>query len=206
MPACPHPQRQPTDDWDQLRLLVGSPEQEPYELLRPIVLFGQPIPRRAREAGVPERTLRRQIARFDALGMRSLFADLVEDRREDQRRLPAEIRQAIVALKTEYPAFGLREIAAVCQERFDRPVSHQMVSQVLTTEPLPLDPPRRFPRYHEGAGPVARRRAVVKLYERQLTMSRMKLRGRGVPRLRGRSAWRPRSFASAQEVRGRSGR
>src|SRR3954452_3592014 len=105
-------------------------------------------PRRARETDIPERTLRRRVARFEALGMRSLFADLAYPQ-PDWRRLPAEIRQAIVALKAEYPAFGLREIAAICQERFDRPVSHHTVKQVLTTEPLPLHPPRRFPRYHE---------------------------------------------------------
>src|SRR4051794_29773328 len=117
MPGGSQPRREPTDDWNQLRLLVASPEQETYELLRPIVLFGQPISRRARETGVPERTLRRRVARFDVLGMRSLFADLTESQ-PDRRRLPAEIRQAIVALKTEYPAFGLREIATICQERF----------------------------------------------------------------------------------------
>jgi transposase len=163
MAADPRPRREPTDDWDQLRQLVSSPEQETYELLRPIVLFGQPIPRRAGETGVPERTLRRRVARFEALGMRSLFTDL-EDPKEDRRRLPAEIRQAIVTLKAEYPAFGLREIAAICQERVDRPVSHHTVHTVLTSEPLPLHPPRRFPRYHEIADPVARRRAVVTLY------------------------------------------
>ena len=37
-----------TDDWEQLRLLVGFPEQETYELLRPIVLFGQTAAERAR--------------------------------------------------------------------------------------------------------------------------------------------------------------
>ena len=163
MPAGPRPRREFTDDWDQLRLLVGSPEQETYELLRPIVLFGQPIPRRARETGMPERTLRRRVARFEAFGMRSLFAD-VADPPEDRRRLPAAIRQTIVALKAEYPSFGLREIAAICQERFDRPLSHHTVKQVLTSEPLPLRPPRRFARYREIADPVARRRAVVTLY------------------------------------------
>ena len=78
MPAGPRPRREPTDDWNQLRLLVASPEQETYELLRPIVLFGQPIPRRARETGVPERSLRRRVARFETFGMRSLFADLTD--------------------------------------------------------------------------------------------------------------------------------
>ena len=42
MPASPRPRRQPTDAWDQLRLLVAWPEQEAYELLRPIVLYEEP--------------------------------------------------------------------------------------------------------------------------------------------------------------------
>ncbi|MFN8663200.1 MAG: hypothetical protein U0075_15030 [Thermomicrobiales bacterium] len=96
MPATIRRRRDSTEDWDQLRLLVASPEQEAYELLRPNVLFGQPIPVRARETGVPERTLRRRVARFETFDMRSLFADLAGPP-EDRRRLPAEVRQAIVA-------------------------------------------------------------------------------------------------------------
>lgn len=30
----------PTDDWQQLSLLVDFPEQLTYEVLRPVVLFG----------------------------------------------------------------------------------------------------------------------------------------------------------------------
>lgn len=42
----------------------------------------------------------------------------------DRRRLPAAIRRAIVELKADYPPFSLREIAAICRERFARSVSH----------------------------------------------------------------------------------
>ncbi len=73
MPTAVRPRRQPTDDWQQLRLLVTSPEQASYELLRPLVLFGQPVRSRARETGVPERTLRRKITRFAAAGMRMVY-------------------------------------------------------------------------------------------------------------------------------------
>jgi hypothetical protein len=73
MPPAARPRRHPTDDGSQLRLLSASPEQEIYELLRPIVQFGQPPAARARETGVPERTLRGKAARFDANRMRSFF-------------------------------------------------------------------------------------------------------------------------------------
>ena len=40
--------------WNQLRLLVTSPEQGTYELLRLVILFGRPAIARARETGVVE--------------------------------------------------------------------------------------------------------------------------------------------------------
>ena len=163
MPATPRPRRQPTDDWDQLRLLVTSPEQEPYELLRPVVLFGQPAAARARETGVAARTLRRKAARFDAAGMRSLF-EPDDPLAPDRRALPLGIRKAIVELKTEHPPLGPFEIARICQHRFDRPVSYHTVAKVLATEPLPLHPPRRLPRYRDVPDPGQRRKAVVDLY------------------------------------------
>lgn len=138
MPAGPRPRRDPTDDWDQLRFLVASPEQDTYELLRPIVLFGQP-PARARETGVPERTLRRKAARFDTHGMRSLF-ELDPPPVGDKRRLPPEERRAILELKAAYPAFGLREIARICRERFDHPVGYHAVGRVLEPESHPHRP------------------------------------------------------------------
>jgi hypothetical protein len=123
MPAAARPRRQPTDDWQQLRLLVTSSEQAAYELVRPIVLFGQLPRERAHETGVSERALQRKVARFAAAGMRSLF-EPDDPPAADQRSLPLGIRKAIVELKAEYPPLSLREIAAICRERFTRSVSH----------------------------------------------------------------------------------
>ncbi len=82
--------------------MVTSPEQAAYELLRPVVLFGQSVRSRARETGVPERTLRRKATRFGAVGMRSLF-DIESipspaPSTTDRRVLPAVVRRAIVEL------------------------------------------------------------------------------------------------------------
>jgi len=56
MPAPRRPRVEPTDDWEQLRLLAPFPEQRAYELLRPVVLFGRPPAERARETGTADRT------------------------------------------------------------------------------------------------------------------------------------------------------
>ena len=42
----------PTDDWEQLELLCDWEEQAEYEKIRPLVLYGEPVPVRATETGV----------------------------------------------------------------------------------------------------------------------------------------------------------
>ena len=48
---------EPTDEWEQIELLCGWPEQRNYELIRPPVLFGSLASERAKEtAAASERT------------------------------------------------------------------------------------------------------------------------------------------------------
>jgi transposase len=163
MPPPKRPRRAPTDDWEQLRLFVGWPEQETYEMLRPIVLFGQTTAARAEVVGVSERTLDRKADRFDAAGMASLF-DTAERAPDDRRLLPADIRRRILALKAEYPAFRPHEIAEICRRRDDCRVSHKTVQRVLETEPLPSAVTRRYPPYAQMPDGQQRRLAIVHLY------------------------------------------
>ncbi|CAN5519473.1 hypothetical protein BH24CHL1_BH24CHL1_16840 [soil metagenome] len=140
---------EPTDDWQQLQLLTQFPEQLSYELLRPVVLFGLTPAERARQTGAPQRTLYRQVARFETEGMRSLFAPT----REQRRHLPTEIRAAIVTLKVEYPVLRPHQIATICEVRFGRRPGARTIKQILAEEPLPVSVPRRFAPYHEIADP-----------------------------------------------------
>jgi hypothetical protein len=94
---------EPTDDWEQLALLCGWPEQLAYEEIRPLTLFGSSVAERAPETGIAERTLYRRVGRFEEKGMESLFA--AEPARF--RRLPPAMRRLIVDRKAEYPAFSL---------------------------------------------------------------------------------------------------
>ena len=85
----------PTDDWQQLRLLARWPEQLAYELIRPVVLFGHSPAERVAETGAAERTLYRQVDRFEQLGMASFVPP---PKVENLRTLSAEVRQAILNL------------------------------------------------------------------------------------------------------------
>jgi len=151
----------PTDDWQQLRLLAKTPEQRTYELIRPVVLFGQPASLRARETGVPQRTLYRQADAFDQRGMASLVSP---PRVERHRQLPAPIRHAIIELRREYAALNTHEITTICWARFGQRPSPRTVKRILA-EDMPAPPPaRRFPPYHAFADPVAARLAIIRLH------------------------------------------
>jgi len=165
VPTAKRERREPTEEWEQLRLYAASPIQEAYELLRPIVLFGRALATRAQETGVPERTLRRRVERFDVCGMASLF-DPPHSSVADRRALLADIRQAIVELKTEYPPLRPGEIATICRRRFRRSVDHHTVARVLSS-----GTPRRFPRYRDIADPVERRLAVVRSHREGRTVT-----------------------------------
>src|ERR1700688_615871 len=119
MPAPKRPRREPTHDWDQIHLYVAWHEQEVYEILRPITLFGETAAERAATTGIAERTLARKADLFDATGMASLFDHQTAPAADDRRQVPAEIRRRVLLLKAEYPAFRPREIAAICRRRDD---------------------------------------------------------------------------------------
>ena len=152
---------EPTEEWDQIELLLKWPEQREYELLRPIVVFGGSVAGRARETeAASERTLRRKADLFDEDGMASLFGS----EPAKFQRLPPAMRRLIVDRKAEYPAFSLGEVARICYVAFGRRPSKHTVKRVLEEGPTPLMPVRRYPPYHEMAAGEERRRAVVELH------------------------------------------
>ncbi len=161
MPTVKRPRVAPTDAWQEIRRLTPWPEQRAYEELRPVVLFGRAVDERAGETGIPERTLYRRAARFDTEGMASLFPP---PKVPKHQRLPPKIRQAIVALKAEHPAFHAHEIAAICAIRFDHRPSPHTVKRILAEAPSSPQPARRFPPFHDIADPAEARLAVVRLH------------------------------------------
>jgi putative transposase len=126
------PRTEPTDEWSQLRLQLAWPEQVSYELIRPVVLFGSAPAERAKQTGLPERTLRRKADRFDAEGMASVFEPA---RLATPRALPPAMRRAIVELKAEHPPFRPNALAKICYVRFGRRPSLHTIKRVLAEGP-----------------------------------------------------------------------
>src|SRR5438132_7986874 len=102
----------PTDTWAQLRLHLTDAAQATYELIRPVVLFGQSTRQRATETGLTARTIARRVQRFTMAGLPGLVADATP--KPARHRLPDELRQALLALKAEHPPFRPHELATIC--------------------------------------------------------------------------------------------
>jgi putative transposase len=152
---------EPTDEWEALVPLFLWPEQENYEVIRPLVLFGSSVAERAKETGTSSRTLYRRMDLFEIEGMESLFDSEPANRR---RRLPPAIRRLIVEVKAEYPPLYLNEIANIVYVCFGRRPDPRSVRRVLEEEPIPLKILKRFAPYHETPQPTERRMAIVKLH------------------------------------------
>jgi putative transposase len=164
MPARKRKRRERTHDWQEIQQQTLWPEQTAYELLCPIVLFGETAAERAKETGASERTLHYQADQFERYGMVSLFRQPRSPSPEPGRSLPPQMCQLIVNLKSEYPGFSFHEISTICFVRFGRKLSHHTVQRVLADGPKPQVSGRRYPPYAETPDPYQRRRAIVDLH------------------------------------------
>ena len=152
---------EPTHEWHQLEFRVRADGQRTYELIRPVVLFGHSPAERAAETGAAERTLYRQVARFEQHGMASFVPP---PKVEKHRTLPPPVRQAIVDLKREHPPLNINEIRTICWARFGHRPSSATVKRVLAEDPPAPRTHRRFLSFQQIADPAERRLAIVRLH------------------------------------------
>jgi putative transposase len=166
MPKRRYEQREPPQNWQQLRPLLKDPAQITYEIIRPVVLWGQTPKERAAETGVSQRTIYSKANLFDQAGMASLLplVQPPEIPRQDKRSLPPPIRQEIVDLHTQYPAFRPHEIATICFVKFNRKPAPTTIKLILASGPKPSTTKRRYLRYAEIEDGKERRRLVIRLH------------------------------------------
>ena len=164
MPRSRRERRERTHDWQKIQQYTLWPEQKAYELLRPVVLFGETAAERAKETEASERTLHHKADQFDQHGMASLFHKESTPSPDKARSLPPDMRQLIVDLKAEHPGFRPHEIATICFLRFGRKPSDHTVQRVLADGPKPSVTMRRYPPYAQISDPYQRRRAIVDLH------------------------------------------
>ncbi len=165
VPKQRYQRQQPTHDWEQIRPLLKDPAQITYEIIRPVILWSETPQERSAETDMPMRTIYYKSNLFDQAGMASLLSPdpppPVPQR--DKRTLPPDIRQEIVNLYTEYPAFRPHELATICFVKFGRKPSPQTIKLILATGPKPSRE-RRFQQWLEMADAFERRRTIIQLH------------------------------------------
>jgi len=150
----------PSVSWEQLERRFRWPEQRSYEVIRPVLLYGDSAEVRAQETGEPIRTVYRHIQRFTTAGFAGLTAAAHPS---PPRTLPPQVRQLICDLKAEHPDLNPNEIARICQARLEYRPGARTIKRVLAETP-PLPPlQRRFRRFH-AMQPTERRRAIIQLH------------------------------------------
>ena len=120
MPRRRYQRREPTHDWQQIRPLLKDSAQIIYEIIRPVILWGQTPKERGEETNMSPRTVYYKANLFDQAGMASLLPPDPPPPvpKQDKRTLPPPVRQEIVDLVAQYPAFHPHELATICFVKF----------------------------------------------------------------------------------------
>ncbi len=126
------------EEFEQIRLQLIDPLQHDYEVIRPIVLFGDTAAERSRQTGVDRTVVGEKSRRFVLEGMEGL-----RDRRTQARDLqepvyPEAIAGYIVYLKQLYPPIHLREIARILQRKFGHTTNHHTLKRFLAPYETPM--------------------------------------------------------------------
>src|SRR5437899_5342661 len=122
MPKRRYEQREPTHDWQQIHPFPKDSAQITYEVIRPCILGWETPKERAAETGMPMSSIYSKAILFDQAGMASLLppAPPPEIPKQDKRSLSPHIRQEIVDLHTQSPAFHPHELAPIGDLKFNR--------------------------------------------------------------------------------------
>jgi len=165
MPGPKRIRRERTEEWASIKQWTLWPEQELYEQIRPLLLFGETAGERAKEIDVPQRTLSRKADEFERYGMQSLFSSGEQGgERDTSKTLPEDVRQLIVDLHAELPTMSWREIAEICYIRYGRRPAHHSVKRIATSGSVPPLSVRRYQPWHLIPDPAERKLAAVRLH------------------------------------------
>jgi transposase len=153
-----------TEDFNQLRLRFTDPIQHDYELVRPVVLFTQPIAARSRETDTERSTVGEKARRFVTRGM----LGLVDQRKGRSGRkgyqYPEPVANYILYLKQLYPPIAYREIARIVGRKFGYKTNHHTVKRFLSRHPVPLQLEFALETFHEFEDAYEARWTVVRMH------------------------------------------
>ena len=126
------------EDFDQIRKQVIDPLQHDYELIRPIVLFGETASERSRQTGVERTVIGDKARRFVEDGISGLTDRRTQATPGEGSIDPEGIAGYILYLKQRYPPIHLREIERIFARKFGDKTNHHTLKRFLKPYETPL--------------------------------------------------------------------
>src|SRR5215510_5199484 len=128
---------EPTEEFGQLRLGFVDPMQWRYEVIRPLVLFGdRTATQRAHETQTHPDTVRTLQRRFRRQGMVGLLPKAVKlEGRGRASRVPDAVREEIARLKALDGGFHYRELAHIVFCKFGIRMGNKTVKKLWQESP-----------------------------------------------------------------------
>ena len=119
------------EDFDRIRMECIDPLQYAYELIRPIVLFGESAAERSRQTGVDRTVIGDKARRFVTDGMSALADGRTQPATGEGPTYPEAIAGYILYLKQRYPPIHLREIERILARKFGYHTNHHTLKRFL---------------------------------------------------------------------------
>jgi transposase len=156
----------PTDDFAQLSLQFVDHTQWRYEVIRPLVLFADRMPRqRAHETATHPATVRALNRRFRHRGMLGLLPEDVEvSVRARALRVPEIVREELDRLKALYDGFRYRELARILFITYGVSVDHKTVKALWQASAVSCQGHLGLWDYHAQPNRYQARMQVITLY------------------------------------------
>jgi putative transposase len=126
------------EDFDRIRMECIDPLQYAYELIRPIVLFGESAAERSRQTGVDRTVIGEKARRFVTDGMSALADGRTQPATGQGPTYPDAIAGYILYLKQRYPPIHLREIERILARKFGYHTNHHTLKRFLAPYETPL--------------------------------------------------------------------
>jgi transposase InsO family protein len=157
---------EPREEFGQLRLGFVDSMQWRYEVMRPLVLFGdRTATQRAHETQTHPDTVRALRRRFRQQGMPGLLPSSGSPGRQQRApRIPAAVRQEVDRLKALYPGFHYRELARILSYKFETPINDKTAKHLWMRSEVPPQGHLPLWAYHTQPNRTDARLQVITLY------------------------------------------
>lgn len=150
-------------EFQQLRLKFTDPIQHEYEVIRPIILFGETVTARSQQVEMPRTTVGEKAQRFVQQGMLGLAPSLTQTGRP-AHVFPRAVADYIAYLKQLYPPIHLREIVRILERHFGYKTNHHRVQRFLEEHPVPAQLELDFTPFHAFEDAYQARWLVVQMH------------------------------------------